>query len=153
MAFSPTSPLTGATQTGLTSPTYTLTADSAPTNNGKQFAVTALGGTQTGVTVHTTQSPFFLNFIRPASVKTLTMSADGTVKAVPTNTYQLLTLKGATPFAGAPVSKVRIRTEIVVPAGTENYDAINIRAALSAHIGALSNTSSGIGDTVVSGLL
>lgn len=50
MTWSPSSPLTGASQSDLTSPTYTLTSDVAPNSNGEQAAVTALGGTQTGVT-------------------------------------------------------------------------------------------------------
>jgi hypothetical protein len=46
-----------------------------------------------------------------------------------------------------------IRTSIEVPAGADTVDAEDIRAALSAHIGALSQVSSGIGDTAVSGVL
>lgn len=58
MAYSPSSPVTGGTQTGLTSPTYTLTADIAPSALGKQHAVTALGGTQTGVRTSSAADPF-----------------------------------------------------------------------------------------------
>lgn len=58
MSFTLTSPITGAAQTGFTSPTYTLTSDLAPDNNGKQVAVTALGGTQVGVTTHSVAAPF-----------------------------------------------------------------------------------------------
>lgn len=51
--------LTGAEQTGFTSPTYTTAADNAPDFNAKQVAVTAVGGTQAGVTAHSVSSPFF----------------------------------------------------------------------------------------------
>lgn len=36
-----TSPVTGSAQTGFTSPTYTITADKFPGNNGVQYAITA----------------------------------------------------------------------------------------------------------------
>jgi hypothetical protein len=65
MTVSVTSPVTGSAQTGLTSPTFTLTTDVAPDVNGKQWVVTALGGTQTGVSVHSVASPFSLTFWRP----------------------------------------------------------------------------------------
>lgn len=43
MSFAPSSPVTGAAVTGLTSPTYSLTTDVAPSLNGKQYAITAVG--------------------------------------------------------------------------------------------------------------
>lgn len=52
MAFTLTSPITGAAQTGFTTPTYTHVSDVAPEANGRQVAVTALGGTQTNVIAH-----------------------------------------------------------------------------------------------------
>lgn len=51
MTIALSSPVTGGAQTGFTSPTYTLTADTPPAGSGgKQYAATALGGTQAGVT-------------------------------------------------------------------------------------------------------
>ena len=50
MSIAVTSPITGQPQTGLTSPTYTVVADTAPAGNpGKQVAVTALGGDRKSV--------------------------------------------------------------------------------------------------------
>jgi hypothetical protein len=46
-----------------------------------------------------------------------------------------------------------IRTVIECPAGADTYDAASVRAALSAHIGALSQQSAGIGDTTVNAVL
>jgi hypothetical protein len=46
-----------------------------------------------------------------------------------------------------------IRTIIEVPAGADTADAPNVRAALSMHIGSLSQASAGIGDTGVSGII
>jgi len=155
MAYSPSTPVTGAAQTGLTTPTYTLTADTAPDNNGKQHAVTALGGTQTGVMTHSVNAPFTLTFKRPKVLKSLGMPNPNTgmIRDVPRNNYELLTRKGVTPAINQPPATMIIRTIIEAPAGADSYDAANLRAALSLHIGALTQVSSGIGDTLVTAIL
>jgi hypothetical protein len=155
MTFTVTSPITGAAQTGFTAPTYTLTADLAPDNNGKQNAVTALGGTQVGVTTHSVAAPFTLTFVRPKVFRQLGKPnpTTGLIKDVPRNTFKLITRKGVLPLAGQPFTNMQITTIIDVPAGSDTADAANIRAALSAHIGALSQQSSGAGDTAVSGII
>lgn len=155
MSFTLTSPITGLAQTGLTSPTYTHVVDLAPDNNGKQVAVTALGGTQTGVTTHSVSSPFICNFVRPKVFRSLGKPnpTTGLIKDVPFNTFKLITIKGVTPASGQPFAKLRVTTIIDCPAGSDTYDAPNIRAALSAHFGALSQQSAGAGDTVVSGIV
>lgn len=153
--FSLTSPITGAAQTGLTTPTYTLLTDLAPDNNGKQVAVSALGGTQTGVTVHSVASPFTITFVRPKVFRSLGKPnpTTGLVKDVPRNTYKCITRKGVTPLVNQPYQNMQITTIIDVPAGSDTYDPANIRAALSAHIGALSQQSAGAGDSVISGII
>lgn len=153
--WSPTSPVTGAAQTGFTAPTYTHVADTAPNANGKQVAVTALGGTQTGVTTHTVASPFTLTFVRPKSFKLLGQPnpVTGRLPSVPMNSYSVITRKGVTPLSGQPAKAMVIRTIIDVPAGADSYDAANVRAALSAHIGALSQQSAGVGDTAATGIM
>lgn len=154
MTWSLSSPITGAAQTGLTTPTYTLTADSAPDVNGKQSAVTALGGTQTGVTTHSVASPFTITFVKPKVFRSLGKPnpTTGLVKDVPRNVYKTITRKGVLPLSGQPYANLQITTIIEVPAGSDTVDAPNVRAALSAHIGALSQQSSGVGDTCVSGI-
>lgn len=155
MTISLTSPITGGAQTGLTSPTYTIVDDTAPDSNGKQKAVTALGGTQTGVTVHSVAAPFTITAIRPKVLKGLSPvnPVTGQLKAVPRNSYKLITRKGVLPLAGQAYATMNITTVIDVPAGADLADPANIRAALSAHIGALSQQSAGIGDTSVSGVI
>lgn len=153
MAYSPSSPVTGATQTGFTTPTYTLSADTAPDSNGKQHAVTALGGTQTGVTAHSVASPFTLTFVRPKQLRTLGVpAANGFIGAVPNNIYRQITRKGVVPAVGQPARTMMIETIIHVPAGSDTYDAANVKAALSAHIGILNQQSAGIGDTTLNGV-
>jgi hypothetical protein len=154
MAFSPSSPVTGASVTGLTSPTYTIASDTAPDTNAKQVVVTALGGTQTGVTLHSISSAFTIAFWRPKVFKLLGMpDANGLIRDVQRNVFKLITRKGVTPLAGQPVQTMIITTVCEVPAGADLNDAANVRAALSAHGGTLAQTSVGISDTLLSGTL
>jgi len=156
MSFTLTSPITGAAQTGFTAPTYTLIADMSPDgNNGKQVAVSALGGTQTGATYHTVDSPFLLNFVRPKVFKSLSKPnpTTGIIKDVPVNNFKLVTLKGVTPSVNQPYAKLQITTIISCPAGAATYDAANVKAAISAHLGALAQQSAGVGDTVINGVV
>jgi len=155
MSWAPTSPITGGPQTGFTSPTYTHVADTAPDANGKQVAVTALSGTQTGATVHSVSSPFTITFVRPKSFKVLGQPnpVTGLVASVPKNVYKVITRKGTVPLAGQPFATMLVETTMSVPAGADSADAANIRAALSAHFGAIWQQSAGVGDTDVSGVM
>lgn len=155
MSFAPTTPVTGAAVTGLTTPTYTIAVDVAPNINGKQYAVTALGGTQTGVDVNSVSKPFTLTFFRPVQLKVLPSinPTTGIVKSVPINSYKFITRKGAVPYVNQQTQLARITTTIEVPAGTDTYEPEEIKAMISAHIGTLSQQSSGIADTVLTGVL
>lgn len=155
MSFAPASPVTGAAVSGLTSPTYTLTADVAPNINGKQYAVTALGGTQTGVDVNTVSKPFSITFFRPATLRVLPPAnpITGVIKSIPSNTYKLITRKGAAPAANQVNLPARITTIIEVPAGTETYEPEELKAMLSAHFGVGWAQASGIADTIISGII
>ncbi len=155
MSFAITSPITGAAQTGFTSPTYTVVADMAPTPQGKQVAVSALGGTQTGVTTHTVSSPFTLNFVRPPVYKSLGKPnpTTGVIKDVPRNTYKLIVRKGVLPLAGQPFAIAQATLILDIPAGSDTADAANIRGMLSALNGAIAQQSAGMGDTTVSGIV
>lgn len=155
MAYSPTTPVTGAAQTGFTSPTYTLSLDVAPSINGKQHAITALGGTQVGVNSHSVAAPFTATFVRPQNFKALGKAnpVTGLITAVPRNVYKIITRKGVLPLAGQPSTTMLVTTVIEVPAGSDLADAANVRAALSLHLGILAQQSAGIGDTGVSGVM
>lgn len=155
MSLNPSSPVTGAAVAGLTNPTYTLTVDVAPSPNGKQFAVTALGGTQTGVDVNTVSKPFTLTFFRPQILRGLPAAnpVTGVVRNVPINTYKVITRKGVSPAANQAPQTMRITTVVEVPAGSDTYEPEDVKAALSLHIGALSAQSSGLADTVLTGIL
>ncbi|DAD52798.1 TPA_asm: coat protein [ssRNA phage SRR7976326_1] len=154
MAVSLSSPITGGAQTGLTAPTYTIAADSAPTN-AKQWTVTALGGTQTGVTVHSISAPFTLTYWRPMMYKLVQWVANAVgvqPKSIPRNVHKFIVRKSVN--LSATVSSTLVASvEISVPASAETYDPANCRAAMSALIGALNQQSAGWGDTLVSGTL
>lgn len=155
MTVNVSSPVTGAAQTGLTSPTYTLTADTAPDANGRQWAVTALGGTQTNVSTHSVASPFTLTFWRPKNLRTLGQPNinTGVIANVPNNTYKFICRKGVVPLAGQANRTAVFTLQMDVPAGSDLADSEDIRAALSCLIGAVSQVSSGIGDTCINGVL
>jgi hypothetical protein len=154
MAIALTSPVTGGAQTGFTAPTYTHVVDVALDTNGKQYAVTALGGTQAGVRIHSASDPFTFLFVRPKVFKAVGKPhpVTGLLQSVPKNTYLIKIAKGAIPLAGQPASVATIRCLIDIPAGSDTADAANLRAAISLLVGALTQLSAGLGDTLVSGV-
>lgn len=77
----------------------------------------------------------------------------GLVASVPKNVYKVITRKGMVPLAGQPFATMLVETTMSVPAGADSADAANIRAALSAHFGAIWQQSAGVGDTDVSGVM
>jgi hypothetical protein len=156
MSFTLTTPVTGGAQTGLTTPTYTIAADTAPTSAGKQYAVTALGGTQTGVDATSSPSrPFTITLQRPPTLRQLSAvdPVTGVLRSVPVNQYSILVRKGVTPLAGQAAALMSARLLLNIPAGADTADAANIRAALSLLIGSLNQISASIGDTCVTGVI
>ena len=156
MSINVTSPVTGGPQTGFASPTYTVVPDTAPPGNpGRQSAVTALGGTQTGVTTHSVASPFTVNFTRPSNLRVLGQPnpVTGVIQVVPTNTYKCIVRKGVLPLAGQAYRTALFSATCDIPAGADLADPANLRAGLSLFIGALNQQSAGLGDTIMSGII
>lgn len=155
MAFVPTTPVTGATVSTLTTPTYTIAADTAPSAMGKQYAVTALGGTQTGVLAHSVSSPFTATMFRPQVLKTLAPvnPATGALKSVPMNDYAILTRKGLLPLAGQSPKVGSIRSSFSIPAGSDTADAVSLAAMISFHIGMLNQLAEEIRKTALTGTI
>lgn len=153
MSIAVSSPVTGGAQTGLTSPTATYVADVAPDVNGKQWYVSALGGTQTNARVHSISDPFTALFVSPKVRKTLPPpnSVTGLIGSVPTNSYMFKMQKGVNVAANQAARVMSLRLIVDVPAGADSYDAVNVRAALSAFIGLLSANSAGFGDSLTVG--
>jgi len=155
MAISLTSPVSGSTITGFTSPTYTVAVDTAPNAWSKQWAVTAIGGTQTGVDTGSAASrPWTLTGYRPQSLKTLNaVDSTGVLRVVGFNVYGLLQRKGMTPLAGQASKTAQFRAEFSVPAGADSADQPNIKGAVSCFLGALAQQSNGISDLLMTGVL
>ncbi len=155
MAFAPTTPITGATQTGLTSPTYTIAADANPDTNGKQYYVSALGGTQTGVLAHSVAAPFTLAMFRPKALKSLAPvnPVTGVLRSIPMNTYKVNTRKGMLPLAGQSYKTGIITSTLDIPAGADLADPLSVRAMISAHIGLLTQISDALGSSVLTGTI
>lgn len=147
--------IVGGLQTGFTTPGYTVSADKAPELNATQVAVTALTGTQAGVSAHNGASPFTVTAFKPKVFRVLGRPnpTTGLISNVPMNVYKVKTRKGMQPAANQPFHISTITTIIEVPAGCESYAAPEIRGMTSAHVGFLSANSAGLGDTVVSGIL
>jgi len=153
--INPTSPITGGAQTGFTTPTYTITADTPPSVNGKQWAVTAIGGTQTGVDLHSVSKPFTLSVFRPAVLKSLPAASPttGVIKSVPSNVYKIIVRKGGLPALNQAARIAQIKCEISIPTGIDTYEPEDMRAMISLLVGFLNQQSAGVGDTAVQGLL
>ncbi len=150
----PTS-ITGRAQTGFTSPTYTTVVDQAPDTNAKQNAVTAIGGTQAGVDSTSVARPFTLALFKPKNFQVLGKPnpTTGLISQVPVNRYKLVVRKGVTPLAGQPSQVASCTVQIDIPAGSDIADPANIRAMLSATIGALDSMSADLGDAVITGVV
>lgn len=154
--FSPSSPVTGAAQTGLTTPTYTLNADNAPSLLSKQWFVSALGGTQTGVVTHSVARPFTLSIFRPgAMAQPPVASSNGIVSAFPRNVFKRIVRKSVSvsPDASVPKQNVIITVTYSIPAGAETYDEPNVRAALSLSAGLDSPTADALFDSFKTGTI
>jgi len=150
MPFAPTSPVTGGPQTGLTSPTYTLTADVAPAAHGKQYYVSALGGTQTGVEVNSLSNPFTTTFFKVAAPKSLpSVNASGGLSSVPKNVFKWNVRKGMEVLSGQPRQLGLFELSMTIPAGADVQDPESMRAALSLLFGIAWAESSNIGTTLI----
>jgi len=154
MSLTVPSTITGTAQSGgFTSPTYTTVASSSAPSNAKVSVVTAKGGTQpAAVDVHSASRPFSLLASRPANIRALpAVNANGVLPNVPVNTYVVNTRKGVTPLSGQASVLASMKTSISIPAGSDLADPSNLKAMISAHIGALVDMSSEIGTTALTG--
>lgn len=156
MAFVPTSPLNGAplASAGFTAPVFTFLTDSNPDQNGKQVYVSAVSGTGAAVP-HNVARPFTMSMFRPKVLKTLAPvnPVTGVLRAIPMNTYKVITRKGLLPLAGQSYKTGWISTNLEVPAGTEAADTPNLAAMISAHIGLLTQLADEINITAKTGTI
>lgn len=155
MTWSPSSPVTGSTMSQFTSPTYTITQDTATAINGKQHAVTALGGTQTGVRTHSVSDPFTFAMYRPTNPRSLPAPnlVTGKYPPPPMNTYGGVLRKGVNFAANNAPLTFQMTLKSEVPAGSDAYDSANIRAGVCFAFGIFAQQSQGYADLLVNGIL
>jgi len=153
MPLTMTGVVTGTAQTGLTTPTYTLVADSAPTNNGRQSIVSTLGGTQTNVDVHSVSSPFTVSAFKPVKTAVAPVLVNGAVKNVTNNRYKIIARKGVKPLVGTAPLPAIFTLEFSVPGGADVADPEDLRACVSMLVGFLNLNSAAVGDLLVTGSL
>lgn len=156
MALTLTSPVTGGAQTGFTTPSLTIAADSAPGTNGNQYAVSNFTGTLPGGTdvSSSVSRPFTITLERPISYRVLgpVDPVTGQLRSVPKNVFRIRVRKGVTPLAGQASQICEAVLTISVPAGADIADAANIRAMMSLLVGSLNQASASIGDTLITGV-
>lgn len=154
MSIGLTSPVTGMAITGLTSPTYTVASDgNLPAGVSKGWYVTALGGTQTGVNVHSISCPFTVSWKNPANLAIPgVVDSTGVYRgASRKNHYELIVRKGAVPISGQAARICMMKITFDIEAGAETVSNAEILAMLSLGGGVLSQQVNGIADTLKSG--
>ena len=144
--------VTGGTATNfLTSPVFTTVKDKPLDTNQNQVACTALAsGTATNGRYHTPSDPCTVTSSRPKSIKTLQSVGEDLDQF---NEYSVLTRKGVKCRSTGEIRTMTVRTVYRIPVGAEVYDAVNVAIGASLHHGLTAEESSGIIDTIISGLL
>lgn len=138
MAINLTGPTAAVTSSMLTTATYSFTPDMANDARSKVFVVTALGGTQTGVTTHRVDKP--KRFIIKRPLQYLQPSAynqtSGKFGKVPNNVTRAI-MQGAADVAANQSAPLNITADFSIPAGSASYDRANVEACVMAFIAAL----------------
>lgn len=155
MAWTPGPTVTGAPNTGLTTPTYTLSLDKAPTYLGIQHAVTSLGGTQTGVSTNSPLLPFTVNLIRPASLKQLAAIRTGSNQLLSNNRnkWRMVFRKGCLLAASPVYGQANVGIDFDLPAGMEVTASPELRALMSLIGGILNSNAVGLTDSFATGVV
>jgi len=134
MSLTNTGVITGAAITGFTTPTYTLSADTAPNGNTLSAYVSVIGGTQTGVLAHSYSTPFTRSVTRPSSFRSFASAVlngvTGQYSKVPYNEFKTLTRKAAA-YATNQYAVNEKRETLRLYANTETFDLPNVKALLS----------------------
>lgn len=153
-SFSPDLSITGAAQTGFTSPTYTMVVDLAPDASSRQWVVSALGGTQVDVRPHVAGDPFTAT-IRRGAYRALPNAnpVNGSYGNVPMNRTEILVRKGMKIDAAGTIRTGNLRLIAELPAGSTISDAPNIRGLTSFLLGLLAEEAADLGDSLVSGVV
>lgn len=151
--------LTGPTTTTgstvlLTSPTYTFVPGIAKDFTTRAYTLSALGGTQSGVYLHSNYKPKevifkrFKDFQRAAKYNTVT----GKFGIVPKNTVSVIG-RGGLSINANQVELGNVRIDFSIPAGAETYASADTEALMLMTLQATINQLPAILDAVRSGVI
>lgn len=154
MPLSPDTSIAGTAYSGVAAPTFTLAVDTPPDRNALQWVVTALGGSQTGVTANSASQPFTISVWKPANIRPLPPGnpLTGLRGSVPNNQYKVVVRKGGYCASGVPAVAV-YRGLWDIPAGMDSYEPQQVLAMQSFIEGFFTEESGGWGATLVSNVL
>jgi hypothetical protein len=127
----------------------------APDANSRQYVVTAVGGTQTGVRASSAGDPFTATIRKDKVYKTLPARnpVNGSYGNVPMNKTELLVRKGVYIDSDSTLRNANIRIIAELPAGCEVNDPANIRGLCSFALGLLAEEAADYGDSLVTGII
>lgn len=131
-------PTTAVTAGSLTLATYTYSTDLAPDSLTRKFVRSAIGGTQTGVSINTIDKPAEILFRRPALFKTPSgfIASANRFNTVPRNTFKIRAKCGVNVTANQ-IEQLTVNLDINVPAGAVAQDRASVDAAILSFITAL----------------
>jgi len=131
MSISLAGPTTATTTAALTAATYSFVSDMANDNRSKVFVMSAKGGTQTGVNIHTVDSPKYVVFKRPAQFQQASgyNTVSGKYSRVPKNVTRVVG-KGSCNVTASQIESIPMELSIGVPAGGPTFDRVNVEASI-----------------------
>lgn len=128
-------PTTAVTAGSLTLATYTFSPDLNMDGRSRPYVVSAIGGTQSGVSVNTIDKPKIMNFRRPAQFRSPSgfVASANRFNTVPRNTFKVNGKYGVNVTANQ-VELMTINLDINIPSGAGAQDRANVDAALLSFI-------------------
>lgn len=140
------SSVTGASAPSLTTPGFTLASMPSIVDGSAAYAVTALTGTQTGVSPHTLSQPYTVTFYTNLNVR---VAGNGDI---PLNKTRVMARKGVKVDALGTLRQASVEVIVKAPAGSETFDGNSLESLISMTIGSLSQASPTICNSVTKGL-
>lgn len=139
MSISLTGPTAAITSLSglLSAATFTFVADSANDNRTKVFALSAIGGTATGATIHSVSAPKQFMVKRPSqyAMPGGYNQVSGMYSRVPKNITRVIG-KGSCKIGANQTEVISMSLDIGIPAGA-SYDAVNLEASVAMFIAGL----------------
>lgn len=145
---------TTGTTTLLTLPTYSFVPGVSKDIAAKAYTCSALGGTQSGVAIHSLEKPKevifkrFAQYMRAAKYNSLTKLFG----VVPKNTISIIG-RGGVSISADQVEIMSVRVDIAVPSKAEAYDPANVEATTLMTLQATINQLAAILDASRSGTI